>query len=256
MIFGTPNCTTIPPSTPSDAGIAGAGVLLSSTITAALALSLSGSLIFQRHFSSSASSPTASPSSSTIRRKLLSGYSDQQIIVGIGIQSVGLAKAHTLVAYHFFIIWMLSLLAMATHNATLLTFVRDSVQRDRVLRWMRQGLMGINLVLSCVYGGVLLRVKEVGLARTAPVGCVLFAGQTDAVTVMGESSVGGMDYVGTVVTIVGNVVVFAAGSWYLQMGKMGAKGGCRVVQLVGLVVMFGVAVGEFFFFPYFLSLLL
>jgi len=116
--------------------------------------------------------------------------------------------------------------------------------------------MGINLVLSCVYGGVLLRVKEVGLARTAPVGCVLFAGQTDAVTVMGESSVGGMDYVGTVVTIVGNVVVFAAGSWYLQMGKMGAKGGCRVVQLVGLVVMFGVAVGEFFFFPYFLSLLL
>lgn len=32
--------------------------------------------------------------------------SDQQIMTGIAIQSVGLAKIHTMVSYHFFIIWV------------------------------------------------------------------------------------------------------------------------------------------------------
>ena len=75
---------------------------------------------------------TTSGKPSVLRRKLLNSYSDQQILTGIGIQGVGLAKASVMVPYHFFIIWMLSLLSMAVHNATLLALareVRDGVQQ-------------------------------------------------------------------------------------------------------------------------------
>ena len=170
-----------------------------------------------------------------IRRKLLSGYSDQQIIVGIGIQSVGLAKSYSLVPYHFFIIWMLSLLSMATHNATLLTLVRD-FQRDWVLRWLRQFLMAVNLVLSCTYGVYVLQSKIKDLPETLPIGC--------AWVVESETTrVGGIDYVGTIVTIAGNVLIFGLAKWYLQSTK---QKWYQTVQLAGLVVMFGIAVGMCF----------
>lgn len=39
-----------------------------------------------------------------IGKKLLDGYSDSQIMQGIGIQSVGLVKMNTLVPYHFLLI--------------------------------------------------------------------------------------------------------------------------------------------------------
>jgi len=70
-------------------------------------------------------------------RKTTPSLSDQQVITGIGIQSVGLAKMKTMVPYHFFIIWMLSLLSTATHIGTLLALVND-FKRDWVLRWLRQ----------------------------------------------------------------------------------------------------------------------
>lgn len=68
-----------------------------------------------------------------IARKLLNSFSDQQIVEGIGIQAVGLAKMNSMVPYHFFVVWMLSLLSTATHLATLLTLVQD-YKRDWVLR--------------------------------------------------------------------------------------------------------------------------
>ena len=132
------NCSVVPDTTPTDAGVAGAGTLLSFIITNFVSLFLS-SIIILLGLRKSTSAP--------ICRKLLQSFSDQQIVTGIGIQSIGLAKINTMVPYHFFIIWMLSLLSMAVHNATLLALARD-FRRDWVLRWLRQLLMLANLALS------------------------------------------------------------------------------------------------------------
>ncbi|KAK3493459.1 hypothetical protein B0T13DRAFT_421261 [Neurospora crassa] len=233
-MFSPPNCTVIPPSAPSDAGIAGAGVLISSSLTATIALLLSASLILQSTFSSN-SRP------STIRRKLLASYSDQQILIGITLQSLGLARSSHIIPYHFFIIWMLSLLSMATHNATLLALVQD-FKRDWVLRWMRQGLMFVNLALSCVYGVVVLEGKRKGWEGTMPVGCIWAVGSVKGEDDNNNAKVvaGGLDYVGTIVTIAGNVVVFGLATWYLQSRR---QKWYRIVQLVGMLLMMGIAVG-------------
>src|SRR5262245_9649302 len=110
---------------------------------------------------------------SAIRRKLLSGYSDQQILTGIGINSVALAQINTMVPYHFFLVWMLSLLSTAVHNAALLALVRDYA-RDRVLRWLRQALMFVQMALGCTSGVLVLRAVLGGLTfSTLPVACAL-----------------------------------------------------------------------------------
>ncbi|KAK3396960.1 hypothetical protein B0T20DRAFT_246243 [Sordaria brevicollis] len=228
-MFSPPNCTTIPSSAASDAGIAGIGVLISSSLTATIALLLSLSLILQSSFFSS-SKP------STIRRKLVGSYSDQQILIGITLQSLGLARSNHIIPYHFFIIWMLSLLSMATHNATLLALVQD-FKRDWVLRWMRQGLMFVSLALSCVYGVIVLEGKRKGWEATLPVGCIW---AVDAAKGEDKKVAGGLDYVGTIVTIAGNVVVFGLATWYLQSRR---QKWYRIVQLIGMLLMLGIAIG-------------
>jgi len=202
-------------------------VLLSFVITAALALVLSASLIFQDFSARAAGRPH------TVRRKLLNSYSDQQILTGIGIQSVGLAQANVLVPYHFFLVWMLSLLSMAVHNATLLALVHD-FRRDWVLRWLRQFLMFVNLVLSCVYGVYVLQGLSKGLPPTLPVACVWTAPGNGP-----EANVGLM-YVGTAAVIVGNCVVFGLATWYLHSrGQRFYK----LIQLVGILLMAAIAIG-------------
>jgi len=195
---------------------------------------MSASLVFQEvGLSPKANAARDRRNASVIRRKLINGYSDQQIIVGIGVQSVGLVKAASLVPYHFFIIWMLSLLSMATHNATLLTLVHD-FRRDWVLRWMRQLLMFVNLALSCVFGVFVLQSKIRGLPSTLPIACVW--------RLEAESpNVGGIDYVGTIATIAGNCVVFGLATWYLQGRQQRFY---RPIQMAGLVLMSAIAIGK------------
>jgi hypothetical protein len=82
MVFGH-DCTNVPESTQTDAGVAGAGTLLSFIITNFISFLLSGTIILLGLRKS-----TSAP----ICRKLLQSFSDQQILTGIGIQSVGLAK--------------------------------------------------------------------------------------------------------------------------------------------------------------------
>ena len=173
-----------------------------------------------------------------IRRKLLNGYSDQQILVGIGLQSVGLVTANRIVPYHFFLIWMMALLSMATHNAALLTLVHD-FKRDWVLRWMRQLLMLANLALSCVYGVYILQSKIKDLPDTLPIACVwAWEPEPDADTA--PRGLGGLDVVGTIVAMAGNVVIFGLATWYLQSRRQKYF---RAVQVGGLVLMSGIAVG-------------
>jgi len=204
---------------------------------------MSASLVFQEFWQRPGSSRNLNPSK--IRRKLINGYSDQQIIVGIGIQSVGLAKSDVLVPYHFFIIWMLSLLSMATHNATLLTLVRD-FQRDKVLRWLRQFLMFVNLALSCVYGAFVLQSKAKGLPNTLPIACSWTFDGRNSTSESGGANTNneakGLDYFGTIVTIAGNCFVFGLATWYLQSRQQRFY---KVIQLVGLVLMAGIAIGMF-----------
>jgi hypothetical protein len=121
------DCNVVPDTTPTDAGVAGAGTLLSFIITNFLSFLLAAAIILLGLRKS-----TSAP----ISRKLLQSFSDQQILTGIGIQCVGLAKMKTMVPYHFFIIWLLSLLSTATNLVTLLALVND-FKRDWVLRWIR-----------------------------------------------------------------------------------------------------------------------
>ncbi|KAI2473482.1 hypothetical protein F4781DRAFT_427495 [Annulohypoxylon bovei var. microspora] len=223
------NCTNAPDAVPSDAGVAGVGVLLSFIITAGISLVISASLIFQE-------ARGRSSSESVLRRKLLNSYSDQQILTGIGIQSIGLAKVSSIVPYHFFLIWMLSLLSMAVHNATLLALARD-FRRDWVLRWMRQLLMLANLVLSCVYGVYILRAVERGVNdRTFAVACVWDA-RTPS---FAPSDNYALSFAGTIVVIAANVVTFALATWYLHSR---AQRFYVVFQVVGTLLMCGSAVG-------------
>lgn len=174
---------------------------------------------------------------STIRRKLLNGYSDSQIMQGIGIQSVGLAKMGSLVPYHFFLVWMLSLLSMATHNAALLALVHD-YRRDWVLRWLRQALMLVNLALSCISGVFVLQVVSKGLSfSTLPVACVW---DGDATFAKPPGADGALSYVGTIAVIAGNVVLFVLATWYLHSRE---QRWYKTIQVVGLLAMTAVAVG-------------
>ncbi|KAF7563237.1 hypothetical protein G7046_g891 [Stylonectria norvegica] len=226
MAFIDPaNCTRDADApTSSDAGVAGAGVLLSFMIMACLALILSSSVIFGEFRGKE----------SIIRRKLLNGYSDSQILQGIGIQSIGLAKMNTLVPYHFFLIWMLSLLSMATHNATLLALVHD-YRRDWVLRWLRQFLMFVNLALSCVSGVFVLEAVSKGLTdKTLPIACVW------QIEGKGAPSTAGLSYVGTIAVIAGNCLIFGLATWYLHSRDQKFY---KAIQIGGILLMTAIAVG-------------
>ena len=119
--------------------------MLAFIITAGIALSLSAYILLDEFRNSGPRTPKV------IARKLLSAFSDQQIIEGIAIQAVGLAKMNTMVPYHLFLTWMLALLSTATHLATLLALVQD-YKRDWVLRWLRQFFMFVNLLLNVLLG--------------------------------------------------------------------------------------------------------
>ena len=110
-------------------------------------------------------------SSRNVSRKILNGLSDQQVVEGIAVQIVGLARAESMVPYHFFIIWMLALLSTATNFAALLALVQD-FKRDWVLRWVRQFFMFVNLALSVVFGIFVLEANTESLSPTLPIACV------------------------------------------------------------------------------------
>jgi hypothetical protein len=200
-------------------------VLLSFIITAGLAIVLSVLIIVRQL------RKTNSPSS--ILPKLLNSFSDQQLITGIGIQSVGLAKMNTMVPYHFFIIWMLGLLSTATHLSALLALVQG-FKRDWVLRWIRQFLMFVNLVLSCAFGVIILLTVMRDMPATMPVRCAWEYKKTSSA---GNAAI---SVIGTIAVIVGNCIVFAAGVWYLHLNR---QRWTKFVQIAGVLFTIAAAVG-------------
>jgi hypothetical protein len=224
MVFSG-NCSDVPDSTPTDAGVAGAGTLLSFIITNFLSFLLSGAIILLGLRKS-----TSAP----ISRKLLQGFSDQQILTGIGIQSVGLAKMKTMVPYHFFIIWLLSLLSTATNLVTLLALVND-FKRDWVLRWIRQMFMLINMFLGILSGIFILQTVLKNLEPRLPIACVW------EVESRGKSGNAALSVAGTIAVIAGQVIVFILSTWYLH-ARTNPKW-MKPVQVVCLVVLLAMGIG-------------
>ncbi|KAF1965520.1 hypothetical protein BU23DRAFT_519448 [Bimuria novae-zelandiae CBS 107.79] len=221
----TGNCTIVPSTTPTDAGVAGAGTLLSFIITNCLSLFLSATIILLGLRKS-----TSAP----ISRKLLLSFSDQQIITGIGIQSIGLAKMKYMVPYHFFIIWLLSLLSTATNLATLLALVND-FKRDWVLRWLRQFFMLVNMLLGVLSGIFILQSVMKNLEPRLPIACVW------EVDKRGTSSNAALSVAGTIAVIAGQVVVFVLSTLYLHTRKNPRW--MKTVQAVGLIILIAMGVG-------------
>lgn len=219
------NCSVVPDTTPTDAGVAGAGTLLSFIITNFISLGLSA-IIILLGLRKSTSAP--------ICRKLLLSFSDQQIITGIGIQSIGLAKMKYMVPYHFFIIWLLSLLSTATNLATLLALVND-FKRDWVLRWLRQFFMLVNLLLGVLSGIFILQSVMKNLEPTLPIACVW------EVEKRGTPSNAALSVAGTIAVIAGQVIVFVLSTLYLHTRTNPRW--MKSLQAVGLVILFAMGVG-------------
>ncbi|KAF2456991.1 hypothetical protein BDY21DRAFT_346695 [Lineolata rhizophorae] len=224
-MFDSQNCTVVPDDARTDPGVAGAGILLSFIITAGLSIVLSAVIILYE---------LRGQSKAKISRKMLQSMSDQQIITGIGIQCVGLAKMTTMIPYHFFIVWMLSVLSTATHIATLLALVND-FRRDWVLRWLRQFLMFVNLVLSCVSGIFVLMSVMKGLEPTLPIACVWRVDDRP------KPDDAALSVAGTIAVLAGNCIVFVLGVWYLHSKR---QPWVKTVQVFGLVVLVAIAVGS------------
>ncbi|KAL5113749.1 hypothetical protein ACEQ8H_008361 [Pleosporales sp. CAS-2024a] len=222
MVF---NCTVIPESTPTDAGVAGAGTLLSFIITNLLSFLLAGAIILLGLRKS-----TSAP----ISRKLLQSFSDQQILTGIGIQSVGLAKMKSMVPYHFFIIWLLSLLSTATNLATLLALVND-FKRDWVLRWIRQILMAVNMFLGILSGIFILQTVLKNLEPRLPIACVW------EVQGRGKPRNAALSVAGTIAIIAGQVIVFVLSTLYLHARQ--TPKWIKTVQVVCLFILVAMGIG-------------
>jgi len=222
MVF---NCTNVPASTQTDAGVAGAGTLLSFIITNFISFLLSGTIILLG-LRKSTSAPIA--------RKLLQSFSDQQILTGIGIQSVGLAKMKTMVPYHFFIIWLLSLLSTATNLVTLLALVND-FKRDWVLRWIRQILMAINMFLGILSGIFILQTVLKNLEPRLPIACVW------EVESRGKSGNAATSVAGTIAVIAGQVIVFILSTLYLHARQYPKW--MKSVQVVCLIALLAMGIG-------------
>lgn len=172
-------------------------------------------------------------SEAKIARKLLLSFSDQQIITGIGLQSVGLAKMETMIPYHFFLIWMLSSISTATHSAALLALYHD-FKRDWVLRWLREFLMFVNLALSCVSGVFVLKDITRQISPTLPIACVWQDTATQPRSDIPRS------LAGTIAVIVGQCLVYAMAVWYLHSKS---QRWLQITRAVSFVVLMAIGVG-------------
>lgn len=127
---------------------------------------------------------------------------------------------------------MVSLLSTAIHNSTLLVLI-NSFHSDRVLRWLRQVMMFINLALGCVFGVCMLQVVQKGLEHsTLPTACAWSVSSS-------ANANNALSFIGTILAIAGNCLVFAAATWLLHDRH---QRGFKWIQLAGIVAMTAVAV--------------
>lgn len=139
-----------------------------------------------------------------------------------------------MVPYHFFIIWLLSLLSTATNLATLLALVND-FKRDWVLRWLRQFFMLVNMLLGVLSGIFILQSVTKNLEPRLPIACVWEVEKREGATNAALS------IAGTIAVIAGQVVVFLFSTLYLHMRTNPSW--MKSVQVVGLVILVAMGIG-------------
>ncbi|KAF1991373.1 hypothetical protein K402DRAFT_459392 [Aulographum hederae CBS 113979] len=108
----------------------------------------------------------------TLRAVLISLY-DQQLVTGMAIQIVCLAKLHFMIQYHLIAIWMLGGITTMAQFAALIVCFRD-LSQNKYLSWLRQLAMFINCALNCVLGAFVASCFGKDLDRRLPVSCSLF----------------------------------------------------------------------------------
>lgn len=98
--------------------------------------------------------------------------------------------------------------------------------------------MFINLALSSVYGGFILKAVERHLTdSTLAISCVW---NSDATTSDDAGTNVGLSYFGTIAVIAANAIIFGMATWYLHSRDQKFY---RITQLVGLVLMTASAIG-------------
>lgn len=192
-------------------------------LTAFISVVISAFIIYHEHRQKSIRSA----------HKLLLSFSDQQIVTGIVLQGIGLLKMKSLAPYHFFILWMLSLLSTVTHINTLLALIND-FKRDWILRWVRQFFMLVNLVLSVTCGIILLMVVVKDLEPTLPIACVWKVPSTSTPHNVWIS------ITGTIAVIAGQGIFFVVSVWYLHVKE---KRMIPFIQISGLIFFTTVGIG-------------
>lgn len=132
---------------------------------------------------------------------------------------------------------MLSILSTATHLAALLALVAD-FRRDWVIRWLRQGLMLANLILSCAFGVIVLESILKKFPQTLPMACIWNASTPQSST---SASNPGLSVLGTIAVIAGQLLVFVLGTLYLHNNKNPRW--LKPIRVLGLVILVAIAVG-------------
>ena len=102
-----------------------------------------------------------------LRRNLL-GFSDQQLVTGIGIQVVGFSKICSLNSYHLNIIFSLAQLSTTTHIFTLVK-LREYFKQHKLVRNVRVVLMAVNMALLIASGILGSLVGKRGTGTGGPI---------------------------------------------------------------------------------------
>ena len=166
-----------------------------------------------------------------VLRNILLSLSDQQIIIALAFQTVGLIRMWAMVHYHFFTLWMLSLLSTVTHLSMLLALV-DDYKRDLVMRWIRSSLIFANVALSTTCGVLIVIAEMRNLRLTLPIGCTLQPPPYARSFNVGTSGVV------IIVVMTAHWLSFGLGTWALLNRRLKCL---KRVQVIGLLVL--VAIG-------------
>ena len=131
----------------------------------------------------------------------------------------------------------IAILSTATHLATLLALVTD-FRRDWVIRWLRQGLMFANLILSCTFGVIILESILKKFPQTLPMACIWNASTPESDASVSSPALSTLSTIGV---IAGQLVVFVLGTLYLHSNKNPRW--LKPIQVLGMAFLVAIAVG-------------
>lgn len=106
--------------------------------------------------------------------RLILGFSDQQLVTGMAILIIGLARIGQITTYHFYIIESLAMFSCGCHLASVVT-LRRYFQEHPFLARIRVGAMlifAIMLSVSIIYAGTVIQ-SAFGASVQCPLSCTI-----------------------------------------------------------------------------------